>query len=375
MLKVYFTASTSYDGDFRFHYREIIKLLKKNNCQILSGTQIINQQQLNRDAKLKKTYIFKRETKLIQTADCIVAEVSKPSHGVGGEIVFALTQSKPVLGLIYNGTENKISPMLIGNPSDNLFLESYTVEQLPYKVRDFIKHINNLKKRKGKLIVIDGGNGSGKTTQTQLLITYFKNLKIPVKLFDFPQYYSSFHGKTIAKFLRGEFGTLDQVSPYLASLAFAVDRASVKREMNDLLVKGSYIVTNRYATSNLAHQAAKFTDRSKQKEFISWIYDLEYKVHKIPKENIVIYLYVPVNFGKKLTAKKGERAYLKGQSEDIEEKDHNYRVATEKMYLKLTKQYKHWYKIDCVENNTLLSPNMIHQRIVSTLQKEKIIDN
>lgn len=375
MLKIYFTASTSYDGDFHFHYREIIRLLKKNGCQILSGTQIINQKLFNRDAKLKKTDIFKRETKLIQMADCVVAEVTKPSHGVGGEIVFALTQTKPVLGLIYNGNENKISPMLTGNPSDNLFLESYTVEQLPYKVRNFIKHINNLKKRKGKLIVIDGGNGSGKTTQTQLLTTYFKNHKIPVKLFDFPQYYSSFHGKTIAKFLRGEFGTLDQVSPYLASLAFAVDRASVKQEMNDLLVKGNYIVTNRYATSNLAHQAAKFTDSSKQREFISWIYDLEYKVHKIPKENIVIYLHVPVNFGKKLTAKKGERAYLKGQSEDIEEKDHNYRVATEKMYLQLAKHYKHWHTINCVENNNLLSPDTIHQKIISTLQKEKIIDN
>lgn len=374
MLKVYFTASTSYDGDFRSHYREIIRLLNINNCRILSGTQIINQKKLKLDAKLKKTTIFKREIKLIESSDFIVAEVTKPSHGVGSEITFALSHTKPVLGLIYNGTENKISPMLVGNPSENLYLESYSVNRLPYIIKDFIKHVTTQIKRHGKLIVIDGGNGSGKTTQAQLLINYLKKNKISVKSVDFPQYYSSFHGKIVAKFLRGEFGALDQVSPYLSSLAFAVDRASIKREMDDFLAKGGYIVANRYATSSLAHQSAKFTDVKKQNEFLNWLYDLEYKVHKIPKENIVIYLYVPVDFGKKLTAKKGERAYLKGQSEDIEEKDHNYRVATEKMYLQLAKQYKHWYKINCVENNNLLSPEIIHQRIISTLQKEKIID-
>lgn len=373
MLKVYFTASTSYDGDFRSHYGEIIRLLRVNNCKVLSGTQIVNQKKLKLDAKLKKTTIFKREIGLIESSDFLVAEVTKPSHGVGSEITFALTHSKPVLGLIYNGTENKISPMLVGNPSENLYLESYSVNRLPYIIKDFVKHVGNQKKRYGKLIVIDGGNGSGKTTQTKLLIDYLKQNKIQVRSVDFPQYYSSFHGKTVAKFLRGEFGTLDQVSPYLSSLAFAVDRASIKREMDDFLAKGGYIVANRYATSSLAHQSAKFSDSTKQNEFLDWLYDLEYKVHKIPKENVVIYLYVPVDFGKKLTLKKGKRAYLKGQNEDIEENDHAYRIKTEKMYLQLAKQYKHWHKIDCIKNNNLLPVETIHQEIIKTLKQQKII--
>jgi dTMP kinase len=83
----------------------------------------------------------------------------------------------------------------------------------------------------------------------------------------------------------GEFGNIDQVSPYLASLAYALDRATIKREMTDFLAKGGYIIANRYATSNMAHQSAKFTDEKERKDFIKWVYELEYKVHRIPKEN------------------------------------------------------------------------------------------
>jgi len=375
MLKLYFTASTSLKINFQKNYDKILQLINKLSCRLLSGQQIVNRRLLDEDKNLSNKKIFQREKNYIDQADLIIAEVSQPSLGVGGEIAYALTQNKPVLALLLENFRDKISPMIAGNLSDNFFLEIYNFERLNYIIKDFITYIRKQKKRHGKLIVIDGGNGSGKTTQAQLLIAYLKQQKIPVKSVDFPQYYSSFHGKTVAKFLRGEFGTLDQVSPYLSSLAFAVDRASVKREMDDFLAKGGYVIANRYATSSLAHQSAKFSDVKKQKEFLNWLYDLEYKVHKIPKENIVIYLHVPVNFGKKLTAKKGERAYLKGQSEDIEEKDHNYRVATEKMYLKLAKQYKHWHTINCVENNNLLSPDTIHQKIISTLQKEKIIDN
>ena len=375
MLKLYFTASTSLKINFQKNYDKILQLINKLSCRLLSGQQIVNRRLLDEDKNLSNKKIFQREKNYIDQADLIIAEVSQPSLGVGGEIAYALTQNKPVLALLLENFRDKISPMIAGNLSDNFFLEIYNFERLNYIIKDFITYIRKQKKRHGKLIVIDGGNGSGKTTQAQLLIAYLKQQKIPVKSVDFPQYYSSFHGKTVAKFLRGEFGTLDQVSPYLSSLAFAVDRASVKREMDDFLAKGGYVIANRYATSSLAHQSAKFSDVKKQKEFLNWLYDLEYKVHKIPKENIVIYLHVPVNFGKKLTAKKGERAYLKGQSEDIEEKDHNYRVATEKMYLQLAKHYKHWHTINCVENNNLLSPDTIHQKIISTLQKEKIIDN
>lgn len=233
--------------------------------------------------------------------------------------------------------------------------------------------INRIQKPKGKLIVIDGGDGSGKTTQTKLLVNYFKQKGIPTKFYDFPRYYNSFHGKTVAKFLRGEFGEFDQVSPYLASLAYALDRASVKNEMNNFLRKGGYIIANRYATSNMAHQAAKLKSKKQKKDYLQWIYELEYEVHKIPKQDLVILLYVPWQISQILTSKKGGRGYLKGKSLDIAEKNLKHRVETEKMYLQLAKNNKNWVKIDCVINNRLLLPQEIHKKIINELVKKGLL--
>jgi len=379
MLKIYFTASTSYNGELIQVYKKIFDLIKKHHVDILSGQQVINKKILDKDKRLSAEEIYGREKKLIDKTDVVVAEVSKPSLGVGSEIVYALSIGKIVLALVQPCFEDKISPMLIGNPSENLFLEYYREEGLAKIISNFIdnskgliENYKKLRKNRGKLIVIDGGDGSGKTTQANLLLSYLKGKGMPVKYFDFPQYYKSFHGKTVAKFLRGEFGNIDQISPYLASLAYALDRASVKKEMNAFMEKGGYIIANRYATSNMAHQGAKFKDEEQREDYLKWVYELEYKVHKIPQEDIVIYLYVPWEIGLKLTTKKGEREYLKGK-EDIQEKDLLFRKASEEMYLKLAKRYKHWIKIDCVENGKLLTPEEIHKKNIKVLEENKII--
>ncbi len=228
-------------------------------------------------------------------------------------------------------------------------------------------------KKKGFLIAIEGTDGSGKTTQAKLLVDYLKTSKIPTKYMDFPQYYNSFYGNTVAKLLRGEFGDINEVSPYLASLVFALDRASVKQEMDEFLKSGGLIIANRYATSNMAHQGAKFTNEKNREEYLNWVIELEYKVHKIPKEDLVIYLYVPWQIGEELTENKGKRDYLMGMTKDIYEKDINHRLLAEKMYLALSKKYRHWIKIDCVKNNKILPPEIIHQKIITVLKSKKFI--
>jgi len=366
-MKIYFTAPTSFNGELRAQYKSIFSLLKTYpDCEILSGEQIVDKQLLSKDKKLSSEEIFKREQELIKQADVMVAEASKPSLGVGAEISFALSQNKPVLVLVSTLFEDRISPMIKGNPSETLYLRFYNKVSLKFKIDDFIKHIKTIQSKKGKLIVIDGGDGSGKTTQAEMLVAYLKAKKIPVQYMDFPQYYHSFHGKTVAKFLRGEFGKIDEVSPYLSSLAYALDRASVKREMDEFLAKGGIIVANRYATSNMAHQSAKFANASDRKEYLKWIYELEYKVHRIPKEDIVIYLHVPWEIGLTLSSKKGTREYLKGK-DDIAEKDLNHRMETEKLYLLLAKKNKHWKVIDCMKNSQLLSKEEIHKIVISLL--------
>ena len=372
MLKVYFTASTSFDGELKKNYQQIITQIKKRRHLLLSGEQIINKKLLEKDALLSKEQLFQRQKEQIEKADCVVAEVSKPSLGVGGEIVYALVKEKPVLALLFEGYENKISPMILGNPSDNLFLEIYNFDRLPYILSDFFHHIEKLKKQKGKLIIIEGGDGSGKGTQAQLLVSFLKKKKILVKYFDFPQYYQTFHGQTVARYLRGEFGTLDNISPYLASLAYALDRLSAKEQMEDFLKRGGVIIANRYTPSNMAYQGARFSNEKEREKFFQWLYELEYKINKIPKENLVIYLYVPWEIGVELTAKKGDRQYLLGK-EDIHEKNIDFRKKVEQMYLHLSKTKKNWVVLNCVENGKILPKEVIHQKIIQILVDKKII--
>lgn len=357
-MKIYFTASTSGNGDLVPQYKTIIQYIKNHDIVLTSGEQIITPQLLEEDKKLTSQQIFDRQKKRIENSDLVIAEASKPSHGVGGEIVYALSLNKPVLILIDTRFEDHISPMLVGNPSENLFVEYYDTENARLKVNDFITHVSKSLGRKGKLIVVDGGDGSGKTTQAKMLVDYLKRKQIPVKYVDFPQYKRSFHGKTVGKFLKGEFGSINEVSPYLASLAYALDRASVKREMDEFLAQGGVIVANRYATSSMAHQAAKFTSEKERAEFLKWIYELEYKVHKIPKENLVIYLHVPFVFAQELVRKRSDQ---KGIPQDIAEKSSEHQKASEEMYVQLAKKYRHWKTIECVVNNKLLDKASIHQ--------------
>ncbi len=148
MLNIYFTASTRRNKDLKNNYKRIISLIKKSNIKLLSGEQIVKKNLLLKDSAITKAEIFARQKKLIDKADCIIAEVSKPSLGVGGEIVYALMHNIPVLALLYENYEDKISPMLAGNPSDKLFIEYYNGGKLIYSIKNFIKHINTLKKEK-----------------------------------------------------------------------------------------------------------------------------------------------------------------------------------------------------------------------------------
>lgn len=369
-MKIFFTATTSKNNEsLQKNYKAIFSFLKRSKFEIISGNQIVDVKILKKDEKVKEKNIFEREKGLIDKADIVIAEVSHPSTAVGGQIVYSLMKNKPVLALIYKENEDEITPMLLGNPSENLFLEHYDLDNLKYVISEFTKHIKHIKKRKGKLIVIDGADGSGKATQAKLLIDHFKKNKIPVKYIDFPRYYLSFHGATVAKFLRGEFGTIDQVSPYLASLAYALDRASAKDEIEEFLNKGGIVIANRYATSNMGHQMAKFkTDKEKQ-DFYKWEYDLEYKTHKIPKEDLVIYLHVPYQISFELTKKKDDRKYLNGKKTDIHESDMNYRIKVESTFLELAEKNKHWKKIDCTKNNKMLSIEEIQKKILEEVKR------
>ncbi len=217
----------------------------------------------------------------------------------------------------------------------------------------------------GKLIVFEGQDGSGKTTQLSLLAKYLKKQKVPIFTFDFPQYWKTFHGRFIGRYLSGEFGDLDTVNPYLISLAYALDRATAKKEMSKYLRNGYTILADRYVASSLAHHSARLEIKNRTK-FINWLKELEYKENKMPKEDVVIFLYIPVEISWRLLAGRERK-------KDIHEKNKTYQEEVEKVYLQFSRNNKNWLKITCVKNGQLRTKEDIHREIVKNLKKKKIL--
>ena len=234
---------------------------------------------------------------------------------------------------------------------------------------------NKQKSNSGKLIVIEGSDGAGKATQLNLLKDYLLRKRTEVHVVDFPRYHTSFYGKMIAQFLRGEYGPLTNIHPHLISVIYAMDRSDAKKQMNSWLHKGHIILSNRYATSNMAHQSSRLPQEDRE-EFLEWLIELEYGLNKIPKEDIVIYLYVPYQISQELILKKNkqQREYAKGKAKDMVEADLDYLRKSEESYLQLVEKFSHWVKVTCVDNNQhLRSKEEIHKDIVSLLANRGFI--
>ena len=222
-------------------------------------------------------------------------------------------------------------------------------------------------------MVIDGTDGSGKGTHTELLLKYLDSKTIKNKYIDFPRYYTSFPGQIVGRYLSGEFGSLESSSPYLTSLFYAMDRLTARDEIVDWLEEGNTVVANRYTTSSMAFQTARI-EKEKRPEFLQWLYDMEYKEHKLPKEDVVIFLYVPVEISQKLIEQKTKREYVKGKKKDINEANVAYQKEVLNLYLELSKKYKHWEVSKCVDSKgALLSIETVHNKIVKVLEKHKIV--
>lgn len=214
---------------------------------------------------------------------------------------------------------------------------------------------------KGKLIVIEGSDASGKTTQLNLLKEYFKSEGRDICVVDFPRYDESFYGKLLKDFLSGKFGSLDKASPYIASVIFSLDRLGMKDQMESWLNDGKTIIANRYATSNMAHQAGRLP-KEKREEFIKWNEALEYTANKIPKEDLVIFLHVPYQVSLRLLEERdGEK--------DMVEKDATYLKNAEEVYLFLAKLFPHWVSVECVVDDDIRSREDIHEEVKKILKE------
>ena len=372
VMKVYFAASISLDRSMLPVYQQIVKELKRLKHEVLSEHVVDPDLEMGDGLSAKELY--KRETLLIDEADAVVAEVTMPSWGTAFLIEYALNNDKPVLALNYKEADRPLPMMIAGHPE--VYVAHYAKGNIRTILRKNLEHFLVMGRRKGKMVVIDGTDGSGKGTQTQLLLDYLEEKGLEHKYIDFPRYYTSFHGKMVARYLAGEFEEKGGASPYLTSLFYALDRLSARDEIVDWLDEGNIVVANRYTTSSMAFQTAR-VEKSRQKEFLKWLYSMEYKEHKLPKENLVLFLYVPVEISQKLIDQKSakDRKYVKGKKKDMYEADVQYQKDVLDLYLKLAKKYKHWEVIKCVDSKgELLSREEVHEKILKMLEKHNITE-
>ena len=213
----------------------------------------------------------------------------------------------------------------------------------------------------GKLIVIEGTDGSGKSTQFRLLTEHITADGRPFEKLVFPQY-SEESSALIRMYLGGEFGTKpSDVNAYAASAFFAVDRyASYKKVWGQWYEEGGLVLSDRYTTSNAVHQASKEPEETRG-EFLRWLYEFEYDKMGLPKPDLVIYLDVPTDFTEKMMR---SREAATNTHADIHEQDLAY-LATCRQIGKTAAAYYGWTVITCVRDGAMRSIEDIHEEIYS----------
>lgn len=214
---------------------------------------------------------------------------------------------------------------------------------------------------KGKFIVFEGADGSGKTTHAKLLFEHLKKTKAPAAYISFPRYKDSVWGAMVRRYLDGDFGKLDA---RLASMLYAGDRFSAASEIRDWLGAGKIVVCDRYVASSVAHQGGKIKSQSERAKFIKWLEDLEYGENRIPKEDLVIFLDMPLEFCLRL---------MRGRKLDIHEADQDHLKNAIAIYRSFAKSRKYWQAVNPVEGGRLLSVGEVHKKVLETLKQRKVL--
>ncbi len=211
----------------------------------------------------------------------------------------------------------------------------------------------------GKLIVIEGIDGSGKTTQTNLLSKYLTFKNIPNEVINFPRYEDNLYGKLIRRFLEGEFGGINKVDPYLMSLAYAGDRALARPLIENWLNSGKIVLANRYNPSNKAHMSAHLPEE-KREEFMSWLDLLEFETNGIPKPDLNLLLDVDP---------KAAQQNVRGEHTDIHENDLTHLQTAHQIYVELSKAEQNWKVVDCMDGQNLKGIEAIHKLVVEIIDR------
>ncbi len=217
---------------------------------------------------------------------------------------------------------------------------------------------------KGTLIAFEGLDASGKSTQLSLLKERLEQEGYAVTVFKFPSYEKTYYGRLLQRYLAGEFGNVGQVSPYLIGVIYALDRLEMRPAIIKALDAGKIVLLDRYVASNKAHMGAKLKQEEQQK-FLQWVDELDFEKNKMPREDVTLFLEVPVAITLQLMQQNNK---LK----DIHERDSSYMEEVWKLYHKLA-QGMGWVTVPCVEHSRMLGREVIADRIYAALKEKNIL--
>lgn len=222
-------------------------------------------------------------------------------------------------------------------------------------------------KDKGKLIVIEGPDGSGKNTQANMLFHRLLLEGKKVIFISFPDYESD-SSALVKMYLAGNFGeNPNNVNIYASSTFYAVDRfASYQMKWKNFYLNEGIIISDRYTTSNMIHQAAKITDEKEKNEYLDWLWDLEFNLYKLPVPDEVIFLDVKPELSRKLMKDRLNKI-TNGKEKDIHEKNQSFLINSYNNALYVADKYD-WKKIDCNNGNEILDIEVIHEKIYEYLK-------
>ncbi len=216
------------------------------------------------------------------------------------------------------------------------------------------------------LIVLEGLDGAGKSTQLRLMKERAAREGHATEFMHFPRTDTPLYGEAIARFLRGEFGDVDQVDPYTVALLFAGDRAAAAPMLRGWLEEGKWVLLDRYVYSNVGYQCAKVADPAARRRLKDWILDLEFGIYAIPRPDVSLFLDVPPRFTEERLAEDrggADREYLKG-GRDVHEASTEFQRRVREMYLDAAGQDPALRVIDCSDGRgQMLPPEAIFKKI------------
>ena len=222
-------------------------------------------------------------------------------------------------------------------------------------------------------IVIEGLDGSGKSTQIKFIEDYFLKVNHKTRFIHFPRTDSVIWGELISRFLRGELGKIDTVNPYLVALIYAGDRKDFSTKIIQWMDEGYMVIADRYLYSNIAFQCAKISDDAEKEKLAKWIKYLEYEYYRIPVPDLNLFLNVPFHFTEKSLGNRragSDRNYLNGET-DIHEADLSFQERVRDIYLWQVRDNEDFEIVDCSgKHSEMLSPPDISELIIEKINQK-----